>query len=305
MYTKDISVIIPHRDSLGFLPTLLSSIPNDDCIEIIIVDNSPQKISPNDILSEREIKLLYSSPSRGAGGARNVGIENANGKWLIFADADDYFTQDAFECFLSHINTDAELVYTCMGGIYLDTGEPADRGDGYTRLVKGYLSGLYTEEDLRLGFPSPCCKMVSHDLVRRNKITYDEIRAGNDIYFSTVSGQLAGKIAAADVITYIATVSHGTLTQRRDYEVIKARLYSKLHCNQFLKQHGHYYRQHSIMYELLQSLRFGPAKVFEFLRMVCSFRQNPFIGYRRWVKGIFLVRKIRKDNGKYITNKKV
>lgn len=301
MYTKDISVIIPHRDSIKFLPTLISSIPIDDRIEIIIVDNSPQRISVNDIPVEREFKLLYSSPSRGAGGARNVGIENAQGKWLIFADADDYFTNEAFECFISLIDSDAEVVYTCMGGVYMDTGEPADRGDVYTRLVKGYLSGVYTEEDLRLGFPSPCCKMVSHDLVRRNTIKYDEIRAGNDIYFSTVSGKLARQILAIDVITYIATVSHGTLTQRRDYEVIKARLYSKLHCNQFLKQHGHYSRQHSIMYELLQSLRFGPTKIIKFLKMVYAFGQNPFIGYKRWLKGILVVRNISKNNRKYIT----
>ena len=95
IYTKDFSIIIPHRDSVQYLPKLFSSIPDSDGIEIIIVDNSPEPISKDSIGVDREFQLLYSSPSRGAGGARNVGVENAHGKWLLFLDADDYFAEGA------------------------------------------------------------------------------------------------------------------------------------------------------------------------------------------------------------------
>ena len=37
--------------------------------------------------------------NRTAGGARNEGIKIAKGKWVIFADADDYFEPNAFSSF--------------------------------------------------------------------------------------------------------------------------------------------------------------------------------------------------------------
>ena len=280
------SIIVPQRNSIATLPRLFSSIPEREDIEIIIVDNTPIPLTKEEVGIERDYQLLWSAPERHAGGARNVGIENARGKWLLFADADDYYAEGAFEVFFSKADSNAEIVYTGMGGIYLDTGERSDRGDVYARLVHDYLTGEKTEDDLRLGFASPCCKMVSRELVERHHIRYDEIRAGNDMYFSFVTGYYAKKIEAVDFISYIATVSKGTLTKRRDYEVIKARLYSKLHCNQFLKEHGHSNRQQSVMFALYESRHYGIKAFFEFCGMIVKFHQNPFIGCGNWLKSL-------------------
>ena len=296
-----ISVIVPHRNAVRLVPTLFASIPVDPRIEIILVDNSPARITKDDIITKHDYTLLYSDPARGAGGARNVGIENANGEWLIFADADDFFAEKAFSLFLAKTDSHADIIYTGMGGVFLDTGEHSDRGDGYARLVKSYLVGEKTEKDLRLGFPSPCCKMIKSQFVKCIGVRFDEICAGNDIYFSTVCGLLANKIEAVDQVTYIATVSRGTLTQRRDFDVIKARLFSKLHCNEFLKKQGLPKRQHSVMFELIYSLKFGIKEFCECIRMVIDFNQNPFIGYKHWLKGVHIVANTSKSNKKYIT----
>lgn len=262
MNTNDIlfSVIIPHRNSLHFLPKLISSIPDDKRVQVLLVDNSPEPVTKQQLTDAgiaRTIELLYSDPSRGAGGARNVGIDNANGKWLIFADADDYFSDEAFDTFFSFADSKAELVYTCMGGIYLDTGEHSDRGDGYTNLVRGYLRGTKTEMDLRLRFASPCCKMVSSKLVKRYNLRYDEVPASNDIYFSMLSGFYARGIDATDSVTYIATVSRGSLTKQRNLRVIESRYRVCLRCNKFLRENGLGAYQNSVMYYLKYSISFG------------------------------------------------
>jgi glycosyltransferase involved in cell wall biosynthesis len=300
-YQFDFSIIIPHKDSLEFLSKLLSTIPNSEKIEIIVVDNSPIPIKREEVNSDKHLRLLYSSPERGAGGARNVGIENAHGKWLLFADADDYFTDNAFETFYSQFNSDAELIFFCVDGTYLDSGEHSDRGDSYTQMVKDFLNGKISEMDIRLNFPTPWAKMIRHELVDRHHLRYDEVPVNNDDYFSLLIGYYATKIAAVDKITYIATVSRGSLTQRRDYEAIKSRFLVILRHNQFLKKHNLSQHQKSIMFTLFQARSFGIKKMLEFISLLIKYKQNPFIGYNRWFNTYILYKKNYKRDKKYIT----
>ena len=302
-YTKDFSVIIPcWRGAIKYLPKLFNSIPEKEGIEIIVADNSKEPIGRDEIESTRDIILIHSAPERHAGGSRNDGMAAANGKWLLFADADDFYSSDAFDVYYSMLETDAEIVYTGMGGIYEDTGEPSDRGDIYAKLVNDYCTGKVNEDSLRYGFASPCCKMVSHALVDREDLRYDEIRASNDSFFSLTSGYYAKKITAVNAVTYIATVNHGSLTRTFDYEVIKARLYAELHCNQFKKEHGLRNRQGSVMFYLYESRRYGISKMWEFLCMIAKYRQNPFVGWRHWISAFVTLGKAKKKEAKYIVN---
>ena len=113
-------------------------------------------------------------------------------------------------------------------------------------------------------------------------------------------GFYAGKIAVVDKVTYIVTVNRGSLTQRRDYEVTKAHLYSLLRCNKFLKDHGLSSHQHSIMRPLYEARMYGLKQMFELTKMVIRFRQNPFVGVKRWVRTIKKVKEDDKMNKKYI-----
>ena len=299
-YTKDFSVIVPcWRGAVHYLPTLFDSIPQKDGIEIIVIDNSRIPLQREEIASNREITLLHSAPERHAGGSRNDGMAVSKGKWFLFADADDFYSPNAFDIYYNHFDSDAEIVYTGMGGVYADTGEPADRGNHYIKMVHGYCTGTISELDLRLGFASPCCKMVSHELVDRENLRFDEIRAGNDIYFSLTTGFFAKKIEAVDMVSYMATVSRGSLTKRKDYEVIKARLYSKLHCNHFLRKHGLSSYQHSVMFALAASRHYGISKTWEFIKMIAKYRQNPFVGWKNWLHTSEKKRIADKKDAKY------
>lgn len=300
MYTKDFSVIVPcWRGSIKFLPKLFDSIPKKESIEIIVVDNSKEPVRRDEIKSNRDIVFLHSAYERHAGGSRNEGMSAAKGKWLLFADSDDFYTPDAFEIYYSKFYTDAEIVYTSMGGIYEDTGEKSDRGDRYARLVHQFCEGMLDELALRTSFGSPCCKMVSHDLVDRCQLKFDEIRASNDIYFSLTSGICAKKIDAIDKVTYIATVNRGSLTQRRDFDVIQARLYAKLKCNQFLKTKGLKNRQGSVMIFLYEARHFKLRQQLELWKMLIKFKQNPFIGLNRWRNTYDNVKKRDERDSKY------
>ena len=299
----EFSVIIPvWRGAIEYLPQLLGSIPVRKGIEIIVVDNSKDPVSRDEILSERDFVFLHSAPERHAGGSRNDGIAAAKGKWLIFADADDYFSQNAFDVFYKYKNSDSEIVYTCPQGVYIDTKDYSDRGKHYYDMVCDFLDDKKTEEDLRYGFGTPWAKMISHDLVDREHLRFDEIRASNDIYFSATSGYYARKIDADRSITYYVTVNRGSLTRRRDFESLNARLYGSAHRNQFFRKHGLKNRQASVMAILYKAKGLSFKEKFGLLKTLIKFRQNPLIGWRNWSKSFSQAKEREEKEDKYIVH---
>lgn len=298
----DFSVIIPHRNSIQCLPKLLSTVPATEQVEVLIVDNSPVPITRDDIDSSRAYELFYSAPERGAGGARNVGIEHARGRWLVFVDADDYLTPDAFDTFYSYVDSDAEVLYFCSSSVYIDTGEPADRGNIHNQMVADYVQGRYDEQRLRIYFSTPWPKMVSHELVQRHAIRFDEVVASNDVIFSMLTGYYARSIEVVDKVVYMVTVSKGSLTMRHDTAVVMARYEVALRLNQFLREHGLGSYQRSIMYFIVRSLKHGVKTFFQSLRLLMVYKQNPLIGARNWVKEARIIASRNRKYKKYITH---
>lgn len=89
------SIIIPHYNVPELLQRCLNSIPNLPSFQIIIVDDcSDGKIVDFRCFPgmEREnVKCIFLKEKHGAGFARNLGLRYACGKWVLFADADDFF----------------------------------------------------------------------------------------------------------------------------------------------------------------------------------------------------------------------
>lgn len=279
------TVIVPvYRGAIKYLPRLLESIPEKNSIEIIVVDNSKEPVDRVEIKSARDIRLLHSAFDRHAGGSRNDGMAAAHGKWLLFADADDYFVPDAFEVFDQYKNSDADIIYFCADGVYPETGERSEQADLYTNLVHNYLKNPNNEWGLRLSFHVPWAKMVRRSFVEENHIRYDEVVANNDDYFSLQSGYYAKKIEAVDKVVYLYVVSHGSLMRRRSYEVMRTRYEVILRCNQFKKKHGLRKYQGSVMYFLVESRHYGVKAMGEFFKMLLIYHQNPFIGMSNWFK---------------------
>lgn len=296
----DYSVIIPQRNSLETLPRLFKSIPQRDNVEIILVDNTPTPITKADILIDRDYKLCWSHPDRCAGGARNVGIENAIGKWLIFSDADDFFTEEAFDVFESIKDSDADIIYFCAQGIYPDTGLSSNQADLYTNLVRSYLQDSKNEMSLRLSFHVPWAKMVKRSFVEKMGLRFDEVVANNDDYFALTAGYYANKVHAVNKTVYYYAVSCGSIMRRRSLDVMKTRFEVILRCNQFKKQHGLSNYQGSVMYFLAQSRHYGFIAMLQFFGLLFKYKQNPFVGYRNWIKTSKKIRQQEQKDKKYI-----
>lgn len=297
------SVIIPQRNSLDTLPRLFESIPQRKDIEIVLVDNSAVPITKEQLQIDREFKFVTSAPLRYAGGARNVGIENAQGKWLLFADADDFFPPGAFDVFDSYLISSYDLIYFKSESVYDDTLEKSGRSVIFNNHIDAYLKSEESEERCRLSYLVPWGKMIKKDLIDKHNIRFDEVLAANDVVFATKIGYFAESFHADEEVAYVITTRRGSLSNRWDYPVIESRFYAAIRRNRFLKDKGLGAYQSSIMIYLYKSLKYGIHKCFRLLFIAIRQRQNIFVGLSNWFKSYKRIHSAEKKNKAYIISK--
>lgn len=295
MEVKRYSIIIPHKNSPDLLQRCIESIPQRKDIQIIIIDDNSDscKVDFNHFpgINYSNVELYFTKEGKGAGYVRNIGLKHAKGKWLIFADADDYFTPNAFDIFDKYFNNNAEIVYFCSDSLYDDTKEKADRNIYYNNLIKNYLSGKITEMNLRISFDVPWAKMLKTEFVKQKNIYFDEVPAANDVYFSTLTGFYANRIDVSQDIVYTVTVNVGSITRIRNYRKSFSQYNVYLRKNFFLKKVGLASLQTSIMNRYLESIKYKPLRFFYLTWLLIKFRQNPFIGYKNWIKTLIKITK--------------
>lgn len=89
------SIIIPHKNIPVLLQRCLSSIPRRNDIQVIVVDDNSDlqmvDFSSFPGLEDPFVEVVFTKEGKGAGYARNIGLDKVKGKWLLFIDADDYF----------------------------------------------------------------------------------------------------------------------------------------------------------------------------------------------------------------------
>ena len=109
------SIIIPHKGIPDLLMRCLKSIPMSEDIQVIVVDdNSPDAdtyLERYPELSRPYLEFIRTTKGGGAGYARNVGLEHAKGKWLLFADADDFYVEDMYDIISSNADSEADVIY--------------------------------------------------------------------------------------------------------------------------------------------------------------------------------------------------
>lgn len=233
-----LSIIIPHYNTPKTLQKLLDSIPDTPEIEVFVIDDmSNQYIKEYEVCKQiyckRNIKFL-NNYQKGAGNARNVGLENSDGEWILFADADDFFVNNFVEIIKKYTDTDADIVYFAPTSIMLESEEPSERHVHYMELVKKYctLPNHENEINIRYKYWSPCSKLIRRELIAKKNICFDGTLHSNDMMFSTKVGHYADKVIAVDEIIYCITQSKNSLTTKKDKKSIYIR--KKVFCNYYL-----------------------------------------------------------------------
>lgn len=240
------TVIIPHYNIPDLLMRCLKSIPVREDIQVIVVDDcSPGADKYKEQYPElsRPYLEFYSTLKGGsAGRARNVGLEHAQGKWLIFADADDFFA-DNFSSILDRVvNEQYDLIYFQSKAVMSDNlnveskrNQTLDKFNEYTQTGDVNV--------LRAKVYQPWGKIIKKELVKKHHLLFDETRYSNDVFFSVTCGVYAKDIRLYDDVLYYVTEREGSLTNEakekdKSAEEVDIRLSVALKTKLFLINNG-------------------------------------------------------------------
>lgn len=210
------SVIIPHYGIPELLRRCLASIPQREDLQVIVVDDQ----SPDyDTYRERfpdlfreGVTWLRTSHNGGAGLARNVGLEESVGKWLLFADADDFFTEEMEELLDEDKDAEEDVIYFRHRCVLSDRpDEKAHRDKWMEGLFDRYFESG-DDREIRFEHCVPWAKMIRRSLVEEYAIRFDEVRYSNDVMFNTIVGSKARAVRVVNRPLYVLTERSGSLT---------------------------------------------------------------------------------------------
>lgn len=181
------SIIIPHYNCVSLLQRCIDSIPQRDDVEVIIIDDhsDQDKVDFEHFpgLDRKNTTCIFSDGTlgKGPGYARNVGLQKAQGKWVMFVDSDDYLLENISELMDSHVDATEDVIYfKCSKQ---NTNDGSIEGYEYINdAIEKALRG--DEEELLYATPCPVAKFIKLDYLRKNRIKFEHVIGGDDILFS-------------------------------------------------------------------------------------------------------------------------
>lgn len=237
-----LSIVIPHYNSVDMLEKLILSIPDRKEIQIIVVDdNSNRNVEQLEHIKQLRGNLLFFTNHTGknsAGTCRNIGLQHAQGQWLLFADADDFFVDGFYEIAEKFFDATADIIYFTPTSIELKTGKKSNRHESFESLVKSYIEKRDRESEVRLRYyqEGPISKLIRREIVEDNDIRFDNTMVANDVMFSIKCAYYAASIEAAKEIIYCITKGNSSLTADKKKENYYIRLRVFIDKYKFLKK---------------------------------------------------------------------
>ena len=280
------SIIIPHYNTPDLLIRCLKSIPQREDIQIIVVDDYSNKNTIDRINGMKQkfpqVTFLYSEKNGGAGAARNIGLKHAYGKWVLFADADDYFLNEAFPIFDSHLNDEKDAIL--FGNKSVSSKDKINtRGNFINDNINYYKKNLISSQLAFLCTWVPWAKMIKLNFIRKNDFKFEEIKYGNDVFWNAQIVAGTEMIAIFQDPVYAITQEEKSLTTNRDRKAFRIRYNAFKNVNQYLKKHNKTYLTQAITLEFAAWAR-EIGLLFYIIFLFNSIKENLiFEGQKQWI----------------------
>ncbi len=214
------SVIVPVYNAARTLRRCLDSLADQkfSSYEILLINDGSDDKS-DDICRAYAGKYpqirYYLKENGGVSSARNMGLACARGKYILFADSDDYVSEDYFEVI------DASLSQTSVDMLLFGAQEASGKG-------KRWITGVFAEYDeenvarhvadamRRYLFSSLWNKLFRRDIIERFCLRFENgLAIGEDQTFIFAYAMHIRSIASVDNIIYNVDVSDRNSLSRK------------------------------------------------------------------------------------------
>ena len=211
------SIIIPHKDIPDLLQRCLDSIPVRDDVQVIVVDDNsdPGKVDFDHFpqWEGRRYEYYLTKEGKGAGYARNIGLDHAKGRWVVFADADDFFAQDFNALLDEMVDAKEDLIFFDYINVLSDNiTQQVNQRMWFSNSMKSYREGSKSKKKFRTLIPVAWCRLVKRDLIEKSHIRFSETKWSNDVAFTAQVNSMAKTFQVSSTVGYVLTQRKNSLT---------------------------------------------------------------------------------------------
>ena len=110
----DLSIITINYNGLKDTCALIESIPFNDRMEVIVVDNASENQEAEQISNRFPfVKVIKSDKNLGFAGGNNLGIKSSSGQYLFLINNDTYFEEFNIQALIDRLNSDPNIGVVC------------------------------------------------------------------------------------------------------------------------------------------------------------------------------------------------
>ena len=210
-----VSIIVPIYNTEQYLRKCIESILNQTYknLEIILInDGSIDKsglICDEYAYSDSRINVIHNVNS-GVSAARNIGLDNASGKYITFVDSDDYIEKNYIETLVNAIEINNAELAIC--------GIKEIKGNNIkNRVVRGRLTGIFFEDYYSIidFLCVPFSKIFLREIIEKYAIRFNtELQYAEDEIFNIGYYQYVTNYAFTERALYVYNHRLGTLSDK-------------------------------------------------------------------------------------------
>lgn len=231
-----ISIIIPVYNVEKYVSICINSILEQvfEDYEIILVDDGSKDRSGSicDEYREKDSRIsVIHKTNGGLSDARNAGLKQAKGEYLLFVDSDDYIGENSLQSIAKCVESQpqrTDVMFLEAYKIFPD-GQTVSLGDGYQ---SEYINGKDKQTVMKHlaelpKYPgSACTKLIRRKLVIENNLVFKKGLLSEDIDWTIALLKAAENFAYCDVDYYYYRQDRaGSITNTANIKNVESLLY--------------------------------------------------------------------------------
>lgn len=217
-----ISIVVPVYKVEKYLNRCVHSLINQTYpnVEVILVDDGSPDSCPEmcDTYAGKylNIKVIH-KPNGGLSDARNAGLQEATGEYILFVDSDDYIELDTCEKFIIAIgNSQPDIV---VGNAKWIDGEKESIMQHKTNTYGKVITGeQYLKMELKLGtmYMAAWLNLYNRVFLLNNRLEFKVGLLHEDEQFTPRAFLKAIGVIGTDIVFYNYIIRDGSITKSKD-----------------------------------------------------------------------------------------